>query len=273
MEEVIKEQEEFFEYIENSITKNKKVSHAYLIETNGYEKYNIVIKGLVKKILLLNMDNDQGKKTNLCNQIDNNNYPDLKIINPDGFWIKKEQLLSLEEEYSKKSMLDNKLVYIIDPADRLNDSSANTILKFLEEPPDNIVAILLTENKYNVLETIVSRCQTLTLKNASSVEIDEVIKKFVLLLKEPKKLLIEYDHYFENLFSDKNTAQSNIKKIEEVLFFKLNEDIKQDKEIDLKIVSNIELLEEEKHKLQYNLNMKLWFSSFIFRLLEVSRHD
>ena len=39
--------------------------------------------------------------------------------------------------------------YIIKNAERLNPSSANTILKFLEEPEDNIIAILLTNNRYN----------------------------------------------------------------------------------------------------------------------------
>lgn len=273
MKEVINDQEEFFRYIENSITKNKKVSHAYLIETNGYEKYNIVIKELVKRILLLNVEDNESSKNNLCTQIDNNNYPDLKIINPDGFWIKKEQLLSLEEEYSKKSMLDNKLVYIIDHADRLNDSSANTILKFLEEPPKDVVAILLTENKYNVLETIVSRCLTLSLKSTTRIETNELVNSFIDLLNKPKNILIEYDRYFENLFNDKNLAQVNIKQIEEILFLQLNENIKSNKEVDFKIINNIEIIEEEKNKLQYNLNMKLWFTNFIFRLMEVPKND
>ena len=78
-------------------------------------------------------------------------------------------------------MLDNKLIYIIDPAEKLNPASANTILKFLEEPPEGIVAILITENKYNVLETIVSRCQCLSLVNDLEIEITEEINEFVVL--------------------------------------------------------------------------------------------
>ena len=50
----------------------------------------------------------------------------------------------------------------------LNVSSSNTLLKFLEEPEDGIVAILVTDSRYDLLNTIVSRCQVLTLKNNES---------------------------------------------------------------------------------------------------------
>ena len=53
---------------------------------------------------------------------------------------------------------------IIKETEKLNASSANTILKFLEEPEDGIIAILLTDNRYHVLDTILSRCQILSLK-------------------------------------------------------------------------------------------------------------
>ena len=60
---------------------------------------------------------------------------------------------------------DKALVIDYKEADKLNMSSANTILKFLEEPEDDIVAILVANNRYAVIETILSRCQVLSLKN------------------------------------------------------------------------------------------------------------
>ena len=53
------------------------------------------------------------------------------------------------------------LLFIIYNAEKLNTSSANTILKFLEEPEENIIAVLTTDNRYQVLDTILSRCQNL----------------------------------------------------------------------------------------------------------------
>jgi DNA polymerase-3 subunit delta' len=45
----------------------------------------------------------------------------------------------------------------------LNVSSANSILKFLEEPNDNIIGFYVTSNKMSVLPTIRSRCQEISM--------------------------------------------------------------------------------------------------------------
>lgn len=265
MNEIIETQSSFFEFVENSIIKNKKMSHAYLIETKGFSDYNLVVKELIK--IILTLDKNSEEKENICNLVDNNNYPDLKYIYPDGAYIKKEQLLQLESQYMKKSLLNNKLIYVIDGAEKLNQSSANTILKFLEEPPEDIVAILLTENKYTVLETIVSRCQCLSLINSSKEEFSDEVKEFVNDIFSPKKILVNYDYYMENLFIDRMVALENLKSIEECLFSKLKYD--DDRK---KIIDQIELIETEKERLSYNINMKLWLSNYIFSIMEVSRN-
>lgn len=49
-------------------------------------------------------------------------------------------------------------VYVLHDADKLTASSANALLKTLEEAPSRVVFILTTSKRFNVLETIVSRC-------------------------------------------------------------------------------------------------------------------
>lgn len=268
MDDIKQQQEKFFEYINHSINLNKKVSHAYLIETNGYKDYKKVVIELIKNILSLDQDDKTVIKIN--HLLDTNNYPDLKIINPDGNFIKKEQLILLENQYSKKSMLENRLIYIIDPADKLNASSANTILKFLEEPPEGIIAILITENKYNVLETIVSRCQCLSLTNHINDDIPDYIVGFFNDLNHPKKILVQYEYYLEKLFSSRNDAIDNLKSIEELLFKRMKENILDDTNDN--IIDQIKLIEQEKEKLQYNLNLKLWFMNYIYEIMEVEKN-
>lgn len=268
MDDIKKQQEKFFEYINHSIVLNKRTSHAYLIETRGYSEYQKVVIELVKSILSLDQDEETVKKIN--NLLDTKNYPDLKIINPDGNYIKKEQLILLENQYSKKSMLDNKLIYIIDPADKLNTSSANTILKFLEEPPEGIIAVLITENKYNVLETIVSRCQCLSLTNNIDEDIKEEIIEFCNDITNPKKLLVKYEYYLEKIFSTRNDAIDSLKLIEEFLFKKMKKDILENKKDN--IIEQIKLIEQEQEKLQYNLNLKLWFINYIYEVMEVEKN-
>ena len=142
---------------------NNKCSHAYLINTNGYNKGFDFAKSFAKVLLCSN--NSDNCTCNECLSVDNDVCPDLKIINCDGLWIKKEQMDDLQAEFSMKSVSSNRKVYIINGAHNLNASASNSILKFLEEPEEGIVAILVTDNIYNVLGTIVSRCQVINLNN------------------------------------------------------------------------------------------------------------
>lgn len=65
-------------------------------------------------------------------------------------------------------------LYIID-CNKLSNKNENTILKFLEEPLKNSFIILITENKYSLMNTILNRCYTITLKPYSK----ECLKSFI----------------------------------------------------------------------------------------------
>lgn len=166
LEDYSNEQQISFKIIKNQLTKNN-ISHAYIIETNGYYKGFDFVLSFVKSLLCPKNNtsiNNCGNCTQ-CSRIDNNNYTELEIIEPDGMWIKKEQLDNLQKKFSSKSIESGKMVYIINHADKLNEASANSILKFLEEPEPGIIAVLVVENHFNLLDTIVSRCQIIKLVN------------------------------------------------------------------------------------------------------------
>ena len=131
-----------------------------------------------KKLKKENCDN-----CHQCEVIDSGNFPEIEIIQPDGLWIKKEQLQNLQKEFNTKALIGNKRVYIITQAEKLNKAAANSILKFLEEPEGNIIAILMTENIYSVLSTIRSRCQILRLKSSNIAEKDPMKKLKILIQK------------------------------------------------------------------------------------------
>ena len=184
-----------YKILSNSIASGK-YSHAYLFETNGYENGLDMAICFAKNILGIQDLN-----------IDEQNYPELKIISPDGMWIKKEQLIDLQNEFSKKSIIGNKKVYIINQAEKLNVNSSNTILKFIEEPPEGIVAILVTENIYQLLETIVSRCQVISLNGQVNVLLaDKTITKIARLISNTS---LEYENFISE---DNETKIKNIVK-------------------------------------------------------------
>ncbi len=96
-----------------------------------------------------------------CKRIDHGNHPDLHLIQPDGQSIKKYQVEHLQKEFTYRGMESNQKVYLIEQADLLTASAANSLLKFLEEPTAPTLALLLTENSQSMLPTIHSRSQQL----------------------------------------------------------------------------------------------------------------
>ncbi len=67
-------------------------------------------------------------------------------------------------------------VVIMDGVDLLEDSSANAMLKTLEEPPPNTYLFLVTSRHHAVLPTIVSRCQTVRFGGLSVAELTQGLK-------------------------------------------------------------------------------------------------
>lgn len=94
-----------------------------------------------------------------CQRIINHLHPDVLTIAPDGRQIKVDQIRFLKSEFSKSAVEGNQKVFIIQDADKMTVSAANSLLKFLEEPASDFVAFLITTNKGAILPTVQSRAQ------------------------------------------------------------------------------------------------------------------
>ena len=151
----------FYNMVNNAI-KNNKLSHAYIFDSNCNPDVMDIVLSFVKEIICMDITDDNNIK-NICKRIDDGNYVDVKVIKSDGMWIKKDQLLDLQSEFNNKAFEGNKKIYIIRSAEKMNVQTANSILKFLEEPVDDIIAILITDNINMLLPTIISRCQVIKL--------------------------------------------------------------------------------------------------------------
>lgn len=193
-------------------TKNEAYSHAYLFETGGFSDSLNLVYSFIQSILCPHKYTDKENciECKTCAMIKSGNFPEIKTIEAEGLWIKKDQLKDLQKEFSKKAVIGNKKIYIIKDAEKLNKQSANSILKFLEEPDNNIIAILLTENIYEVLPTIRSRCQILKLKESvidKASNQEEKIKAILNIRNESEdneklEKAIEFINYYENHHKD-----------------------------------------------------------------------
>lgn len=118
--------------------------------------------------------------------MDNKVNPDIIIISPEieekkGVIKKKdikiEKIRELEHELSLTAYFGKHKVVIIDEAEKLNRASQNALLKTLEEPPQNAVVILVTENLNKIIATIKSRCVIKKFSLVKDSEISEIIGK------------------------------------------------------------------------------------------------
>lgn len=271
--------EKFINYV-NGIIENDRVSHAYLIEVDNYDSDLFFVYSFIKMILskkgfeVVNNSNDK-----IFNLIDEKNYPDIMVISTDSSMIKKNQMIDLQREYSNKSLYDNKRFYIINEAEKLNSSSANTILKFLEEPEDDIIAILLTDSRYHVIDTILSRCQVLSLKESNNnFNYDDEFVDLLDCVLNPKNFFINYKAMTNDYITDKVIAKEKFINIEYVIIDyinsisfddEFNDDIKylfKNKSLD-DLIHIISIIEEYIPKLAYNVNYKLWLDSLFSKLI------
>lgn len=267
MEDIFNQQLNFFNFIEKEID-NNRISHAYLIETNNYAGTDMLIKEFLKYLLCKDKRTNRSCNCKICNLIDNNSYPDIENIYADGNYIKKEQLIKVQDNFRNKSNYDNKQIYIIWDAERLNSSSANTMLKFLEEPEDGIVAILVATNRYKVIETIVSRCQVLSLNATADNKLSDNEQSICDILFSFNNLFCNYDNLL-SLIPDRVIAKDCLKSIENAVFDWVNAK-KNSYGLSLnQLINIIDILEKTLNKLEYNVNYKLAIDNLLTDMMEV----
>lgn len=68
-------------------------------------------------------------------------------------------------------------VMIIWLPERMHESCANKLLKIIEEPFDNTIFLLVSNNSDHIIQTIQSRCQRINIHNIGKKDIEEALQK------------------------------------------------------------------------------------------------
>ena len=114
----------------------------------------------------------------------NNVNPNFNLIDvaSDKKFIDISQIRNLILNLNKSSLNKKPRFVLIDNIEYLNKNSINSLLKFLEEPNDNIYFLLIHNNK-RILSTLKSRCLNfkIHLTNSQSAEVlNCILKKKIL---------------------------------------------------------------------------------------------
>ena len=127
----------------------------------------------------------------LAADIINGNEADLRLINEEAHQqvqiikgsgasgqIKVDSVRAINENVNFSSLGGEKRVVIIQNCENFNTSSANALLKNLEEPKDDITYILTTTDTSKILSTIRSRCQMYSLSQPTMEQAREYFADF-----------------------------------------------------------------------------------------------
>src|SRR6185503_13461243 len=104
-------------------------------------------------------------------------HPDVGMVVAPKRVLMVDQMRLIEREANYRPYEGKARVFLIEDADKLNDPSANALLKVLEEPPHTSHIILLTSRPDMLLPTIRSRCQMIRFSPLSPEEIESHLVK------------------------------------------------------------------------------------------------
>lgn len=145
--------------LENAL-KNNKVAHSYLF-SGEYNPLKIETAYLLAQSIIEGKNDFACEECEVCKRIRRNEYFDVIYIDGYKSSIKKDEVETILDEFSRTSLESSgKKVYILANINNSSNKVLNMILKFMEEPSNsNTYGIFITDKKEDLLPTIVSRCQ------------------------------------------------------------------------------------------------------------------
>ncbi len=102
-------------------------------------------------------------------------HPDVGMVLPYKRNLRVGAIRELEREAHFRPFEADKRIFIINDADKMNDSSANALLKTLEEPPSTTYLILITSRPDALLQTVRSRCQNIRFAPVAAKPIEDLL--------------------------------------------------------------------------------------------------
>ena len=119
-----------------------------------------------------------------CNWFEQGNHPDFRLLQPQamveeaeeeggrkraGQQITIDQVRALDDFFNVGAHRAGLKVIVVNPADALNRSAANALLKTLEEPAPSTLFLMVSNEPSRLLPTIRSRCQLVPVSMPSAV--------------------------------------------------------------------------------------------------------
>ncbi|MCS7149343.1 MAG: DNA polymerase III subunit delta' [Caldimicrobium sp.] len=159
---------------------SRRLAHSYLFSgPPGVGKKTTARALLYHLFCHISSDNPCGGCL-ACKKIERDIHPDIKFLHPEKKDIRIDSIREVERFLRFRPTEGNYRVVIISQAERLNPEAGNALLKSLEEPPLYSLFVLITEKTYQMLPTILSRCQIVRFNPIPTDLIKEHLKRRLL---------------------------------------------------------------------------------------------
>ena len=155
-----------------------RISHAYILTGEEGTGRKSIANAFAMTLLCEKGGTEPCMVCHSCKQALSGNHPDL-------IYVTHEKPASIGVDDIREQINDTiqirpyssyYKIYIVDEAEKMTVQAQNALLKTLEEPPAYAVIILLTNNKDRLLDTILSRCVTMTLGSVREEKIVQFLK-------------------------------------------------------------------------------------------------
>ena len=154
--------------------------HAYLLAGPAHIGKRTFAMQIAQVMNCLRPDDVPCGECEACTRIANGIHTDVRVFTVDSdpdegptTVIGRDSILELISAAHLRPYEGRTRVFIFDEADRLSQAAGNTLLKILEEPPPDVLMLLLSADAERVLPTVKSRCQSIELH---PMAIDRVVK-------------------------------------------------------------------------------------------------
>ncbi|MCZ0717906.1 DNA polymerase III subunit delta' [Aerococcus kribbianus] len=158
----------------DQVLANDRLGHAYILEGMAGSGQEDMARYIAAALLCPNAEAPCGH-CQICQRIQNGDYADFLTIAPEEQSLKVDQIRQLKQELTISPMEGDYKIFVINQAQTMTASAANSLLKFIEEPSLNMLIFLITPNRDALLPTIQSRCQVIQFPALNSQDFAELL--------------------------------------------------------------------------------------------------